>query len=371
MESISKNKVVIAMSGGVDSSLAARLLVEQGYDVIGVTMKLWGYIDTGGQPTHDSNCCSLDDINNAKAECATLGIPHYTLDMSAEFKQIVIKNFVAEYKAGRTPNPCIICNTEIKWHALLNKLDDLGVDFLATGHYARKVRHAASGQWVIGRGKDQHKDQSYVLWGIRPDDLERTLFPLGDLSKKEVRELAAQAEMRTAETPESMEICFVPDNDYRRFLSEQYPDMVAAAPAGDFVNSEGQVIGQHQGIFNYTIGQRKGLGLATGERVFINKIDVQQNIIHVGNKQDGEATSFQVNSCNWLIPEAHIPNQPVKVQIRYNHRAAPAVISRISRDEVGVVFDEPENAITPGQSAVFFQDEMVVGGGIICSVAND
>ncbi len=361
-------KVVIAMSGGVDSSLAARLLVEQGYDVIGVTMKFWGYIDTGGQPTHESNCCSLDDINNAKAECATLGIPHYTLDMSAEFKQIVIKNFVSEYQAGRTPNPCIICNTEIKWHALLNKLDDLEVDYLATGHYARKIKHKASGKWVIGRGKDLHKDQSYVLWGIRPEDLERTLFPLGDLSKKEVRALASQADMHTADTPESMEICFVPDNDYRRFLNEQYPEMVASAPTGDFINTQGEVIGQHQGIYNYTIGQRKGLGLATGERVFVNKIDVEKNVIHVGNRAAAEATTFRVNSCNWLIPEEHIFNTPVTVQIRYNHAAKPATITRIDDEEIKVIFEKPENAITPGQSAVFFQDGYVVGGGIIKSV---
>jgi len=363
----SKNKVVIAMSGGVDSSLAARLLVEQGYDVIGVTMKLWGYIDTGGQPTHDSNCCSLDDINNAKAECASLDIPHYTLDMSAEFKQIVIQNFVSEYKAGRTPNPCVICNTEIKWHALLNKLDDFGVNYLATGHYARKIKHEDSGNWMIGRGKDLTKDQSYALWGIRPDDLNRTLFPLGDLSKKEVRALAAQAEMRTADTPESMEICFVPDNDYRRFLNEQYPEIGEAAPAGDFVDAKGDVIGQHQGVFNYTVGQRKGLGLATGERIFVNKIDVKNNVIHVGNKQDADATTFTVNSCNWLLPESFILDRPIDVQIRYNSAAKPASISRISDTDIKVIFDEPENAITPGQSAVFFQDGAVVGGGIICS----
>ncbi len=361
-------KVVIAMSGGVDSSLAARLLVEQGYNVIGVTMKLWGYIDTGGQPTHDSNCCSLDDINNAKAECAALGIPHYTLDMSAEFKQIVIENFVTEYKAGRTPNPCIICNTEIKWHALLNKLDDLGVEFLATGHYARKVRHESSGKWVVGRGKDNIKDQSYVLWGIKPEDLERTLFPLGDLSKKEVRELAAQADMRTADTPESMEICFVPDNDYRRFLNDQYPEIAESAPAGDFVNAQGDVIGQHQGVFNYTVGQRKGLGLATGERVFVNKIDVDNNVVHVGSKEDVKATEFTVNSCNWLIPESFILDKPVDVQIRYNHSAKPAMITRISPEEISVKFVNPESAIAPGQSAVFFQGELVVGGGIINSV---
>ncbi|NQV16081.1 tRNA 2-thiouridine(34) synthase MnmA [bacterium] len=361
-------KVLIAMSGGVDSSLAARLLVEQGYDVIGVTMKLWGYLDTGGRPTHDSNCCSLDDINNAKAECASLGIPHYTLDMSAEFKQIVIENFVSEYKAGRTPNPCVVCNTEIKWHALLNKLDDLEVDYLATGHYARKIRHAASGKWTIGRGKDLNKDQSYVLWGIRPLDLDRTIFPLGDLTKHEVRNLAAQAQMRTADTPESMEICFVPDNDYRNFLSEQYPEIVEAAPEGDFVNAEGEVIGKHKGVFNYTIGQRKGLGIATGEKVFVNKIDLEHNIVHVGSKADAEAISFIVNSCNWLIPESFVLDHPVDVQIRYNHKAKPARISSVSNDEVRVDFEAPQDAITPGQSAVFFQEGLVVGGGIIKSV---
>ena len=361
-------KVVIAMSGGVDSSLAARLLVEQGYDVMGVTLKLWGYIDTGGKPGHESNCCSLDDINNAKAECASLGIPHYTLDMSAEFKQIVMENFVSEYKAGRTPNPCVLCNTEIKWHRLLTKLDDLGVDFLATGHYARKVRHAESGKWVIARGKDLHKDQSYVLWGVRPADLERTLFPLGDLSKAEVRQLAAAADMTTAGTPESMEICFVPDNDYRRFLNEQYPEVAATAPPGDFVNAQGEVIGQHQGIYNYTVGQRKGLGLATGERVFVNRIDADTNIIHIGSKADAEARSFIVNACNWLIPEAYVLDQEVKVQIRYNHTAKPARISALFEDEVRVSFQDPENAITPGQSAVFFLNEQVVGGGIIKSL---
>lgn len=364
----SNKKVVIAMSGGVDSSLAARLLVDQGYDVMGVTMKLWGYIDTGGKPTHDSNCCSLDDINNAKAECASLGIPHYTLDMSAEFKQIVIENFVSEYKAGRTPNPCIICNTEIKWHALLNKLDDLGVDYLATGHYARKVKHEATGNWVIGRGKDQVKDQSYVLWGIRPDELERTLFPLGELSKQEVRQQAANADMRTADTPESMEICFVPDNDYRRFLGEQYPEVIESAPPGDFVDSQGKVIGEHQGIHNYTVGQRKGLGLATGERIFVNKIDAENNTVHVGSKQDAQSSSFTVNSVNWLIPESYALDSPLDVQIRYNHSAKPARIEAIADNEYRVTFDSPENAITPGQSAVFFQEGAAVGGGIIKSV---
>lgn len=362
-------KVVIAMSGGVDSSLAARLLVEQGYDVIGVTMKLWGWMDSGGKPTHESNCCSLDDINNAKAECAALNIPHYTLDMSADFKQIVIKNFVSEYKAGRTPNPCIICNTEIKWHLLLDKMDDLGVDYLATGHYARKFKHEISGNWVIGRGKDQIKDQAYVLWGIQKGDLAKTLFPLGDLTKKEVRLLADRADMRTADTPESMEICFVPDNDYRRFIGEQYPEVIESSPKGNFVDADGEIIGEHQGVFNYTVGQRKGLGLATGERVFVNKIDVETNTIHVGNRAEAESTEFTVNSCNWLIPESYIIGKDVKVQIRYNHDAKPAIINRLNDEELRVVFHQPEHAITPGQSAVFFLDEAVVGGGVIHTVS--
>jgi tRNA-specific 2-thiouridylase len=361
-------KVVIAMSGGVDSSLAARLLVEQGYDVMGVTLKLWGYIDTGGKPGHESNCCSLDDINNAKAECAALGIPHYTLDMSAEFKEIVMANFVSEYKAGRTPNPCVLCNTEIKWHQLLDKLDDLGVDYLATGHYARKVKHTETGKWVIERGHDLHKDQSYVLWGIRPEDLERTLFPLGELSKQEVRQLAAAANMATAETPESMEICFVPDNDYRRFLNEQHPEIAASAPPGKFVDKSGEVIGEHQGIYNYTVGQRKGLGLATGERVFVNKIDAETNTIHVGSKQDAESKTFLVNGCNWLITESHVLGVDVTVQIRYNHRAKPAKIHHDQDQDYRVTFENPENAITPGQSAVFFLGDQVVGGGIIKSL---
>lgn len=361
-------KVVVAMSGGVDSSLAAHLLVEQGYDVMGITMKLWGWMDTGGKPTHESNCCSLDDINNAKAECAALGIPHYTLDMSAEFKDIVIKNFVSEYKAGRTPNPCVICNTEIKWHSLLNKLDELGVDYMATGHYARKVKHPASGKWVIARGKDSGKDQSYVLWGIRQEDLARTLFPLGELSKKEVRKMAEAAAMRTADTPESMEICFVPDNDYRRFISEQHPEVISASPRGDFVDTAGRVIGEHEGVFNYTIGQRKGLGIATGERVFVNKIDVESNRVQVGSKADLEAKTFQVESCNWLVPEKYVLDQDLDVQIRYNHAAKRAKLTRLDKGTIQVVFSVPEHAITPGQSAVFFQDGLVVGGGVIKTV---
>ena len=356
------------MSGGVDSSLAARLLVEQGYEVVGVTLKLWGWMDSGGKPTHESNCCSLDDINNAKAECADLNIPHYTLDMSAEFKDIVIRNFVSEYKAGRTPNPCIVCNTEVKWHLLLDKLDDLEVDFLATGHYARKLKHEGSGKWRIGRGKDEIKDQAYVLWGIRQEDLDRTLFPLGELTKREVRDLAEKADMRTADTPESMEICFVPDNDYRRFIGEQYPEVIESSPKGDFIDADGEVIGQHQGVFNYTVGQRKGLGLATGERVFVNNIDVENNTVQVGSRQEAEATDFIVNSCNWLIPESFILDNEVKVQIRYNHDAKPAKVTRLNDDEIKVIFDDPEHAITPGQSAVIFLDDAVVGGGIIHTV---
>ena len=358
------------MSGGVDSSLAARLLVNQGYDAMGVTIKLWGYPDAHGHPTHESNCCSLEDINNARAECDALGIPHRVMDMSATFKQIVVENFVAEYRAGRTPNPCVICNTEIKWHALLNELDELGVDLLATGHYARKVRHAASGQWVVGKGQDRHKDQSYFLWGIRPEDLARTLFPLGELSKQEVREQASRARMRTAQSPESMEVCFVPDNDYRSFLRNQYPEVVAAAKPGKFVDAEGRVIGEHQGLYQYTIGQRKGLGLATGERVFINKIDPETNTIRVGNRAATAAYTFTVTDTNWFIPPDQLQDTVLKVQIRYNHEPQPARITPGQQNQATITFLQAEHAITPGQSAVFFQDDLVIGGGIISSVGD-
>jgi tRNA-uridine 2-sulfurtransferase len=368
---IEKGSVIIAMSGGVDSSVAAALLVNQGYKVMGITMKLWGYVDTGGNIVEESRCCSLDDIYNAKDVCAQLGIPHYTLDFSEKFRDTVITNFVDEYKHGRTPNPCIVCNTKIKWESLLDKVDELGFDYIATGHYANKVRDSESGQWMISKGKDSSKDQSYALWGVGQEALSRTLFPLGTLTKKEVRQMAAKSNLKSADTPESQEICFVPDDNYRRFLNEKYPDEVKDIPKGNFVDGSGKIMGQHEGIHQYTIGQRKGLGIATGERIFVNRIDVETNNIYVGSKEETLFSSFIVHKINLFTSLANLIGQKRDVMIRYNSDAKPARIFERENSELLVIFDSPQSAITPGQSAVFFQGDNVLGGGNIKSVILD
>lgn len=364
-------KVVVAMSGGVDSSVAAKLLVDAGYDVVGITMKLWGYKDSGGNVVEDSNCCSLDDIHNAAIVCAQLGIPHYTLDYSEKFKEMVVRNFVEEYKRGRTPNPCVLCNTEMKWRALLEKVDDLGVDYIATGHYARKVSHPETGAWRIARARDAKKDQSYVLWGISPDGLAQTLFPLGELTKNDIRSLAAAANLRTAHTPESQDICFIPDNDYRRFLNEKHATDLADVAPGDIVDMEGKKLGEHAGIPFYTVGQRKGLGLAVGEPMFVTQIDKAHNTIRVGRREETLADTFLVEELNWF--EELPMGTPLRVftHIRYNHPGEWATVTVHADGIARVVYDHPQAAITPGQSAVFYQDDLVLGGGYIKEVVFD
>ncbi len=363
-----KLRVVVAMSGGVDSSMAAKLLVDAGYDVVGITMKLWGYEDSGGNLVEDSNCCSLDDIHNAGFVCTQLGIPHYTLDYSEKFKAVVIQNFVAEYKRGRTPNPCVMCNTEMKWRALLEKIDDLDADYIATGHYARKVRDPKTGAWQIARARDAKKDQSYVLWGINPRGLERTLFPLGDLTKSEIRKLAEEAKLRTAHTPESQDICFIPDNDYRRFLKEKYPAELAEVKTGDIVDMTGKKLGLHAGVPFYTVGQRKGLGIATGEPLFVTQIDTETNTIRVGSREKTLADTFLVEDVNWFSPVSKRFPLRVFTHIRYNHTGEWATVLPEGNGLVRVVYEKPQFAITPGQSAVFYDGERVLGGGHIKEV---
>ena len=362
--SLDKPRVIMAMSGGVDSSLAAALLLEQDYDVIGVTMKLYSYDETGSAPEHESGCCSLDDINNARLVCSELGIPHYTLDLSGRFREMVVENFVSEYKAGRTPNPCIMCNTTIKWQALLERVVEFGADYLATGHYARIVRDENGGVY-IARGLDPAKDQSYALWGIKAENLPRTLFPLGDLTKRQVRLKAGEVGLRTADTPESQEICFIPDNDYRRFLMENYPAVLESRPPGPFVDGSGAVVGEHEGIYHYTIGQRKGLGLATGERIYVSRIDLESNQVQVGSREEAMCSRLVMENCNWFISRETIPSADLSVQIRYNHAAQPATLEFQDRGQVRVKFNSPQHAITPGQSAVVYTGDRILGGGTI------
>jgi tRNA-specific 2-thiouridylase len=379
----SKPQAVVAMSGGVDSSLAAFLLKEKGFEVIGITLKLWDYSEVGGDLYKDGRCCSLEAMNDARNVCQKLGIPHYVLDFKEKFKEKVINNFAEEYIKGRTPNPCIVCNTEVKWKLLWNKAEELGAGFLATGHYARIKYSEQAKRFVLLKGVDPHKDQSYALWGLSQENLSKTLFPLGELTKKEVRGLAQKYNLKTALKEESQEICFVPDYDYERFLkewndatSQKYSDLIKPGPIYDLKKNK---IGEHKGIPFYTIGQRKGLKIALGKPLYVVKIDPDENAIYVGENKDLFITTFIVSRLNWIsIPELK-EKLNCSVKIRYLHSPAEAAISPFS-EEVGtgldpvrnilVEFEKPERAITPGQSAVFYEGEKVIGGGVIEKIEN-
>ncbi len=266
-------KVLVAMSGGVDSSVAALLLKEQGYEVVGAHMKLWDYVDVGGDIYQDGRCCTIDSITDCRMVCDRIGAPFYVLNMSAHFRDTVINNFVSEYQAGRTPNPCVRCNSDVKWNEFLRKARELGCDYIATGHYAI-IEQNDTGRWTIRKGVDGTRDQSYVLWGVTPDALAMTLMPLGKLCKTEVREIARRYNLRTAEKPESREICFVTDNNYRRFLGEWESKRGITREPGEIVHENGDVIGHHDGTTAYTIGQRKGLGIAWPTPLYVQRIDV-------------------------------------------------------------------------------------------------
>jgi len=355
------DRVLVAMSGGVDSSVALLKIVEMGYDAIGVTMKLWEYHDVGGNLLDDSNCCSVGAINNAKLVCDRLNVHHYTLDFTDVFQKSVVDNFVDEYLAGRTPNPCVRCNSIVKWDAFLQQADKLGAAYIATGHYA-KVQHL-KGSSVLKKGEDSLKDQAYVLWGIPAHTLSRTLFPLGDLTKEEVRKIARENHFETAEIPESMEICFVADNNYRRFLKEYVPEKMSEISAGEIVDESGVVVGKHSGYTDYTIGQRKGLGLSTPEPRYVSNIDPSNNHIRIDKKVNLSRNNCKVSGVNWLVDNMSFPCN-VQVQIRYNSPVIDATITQKDH-QFSVEFRKPQIAVTPGQSIVFYQDKFVLGGGII------
>jgi tRNA-specific 2-thiouridylase len=365
LSSSAKPSVVVAMSGGVDSSLAAFLLKEKGYDVIGITMKLWDYKDVGGDLHKDGRCCSLEAMNDARNVCQKLNIPHYVLDFKEEFKEKVIRNFVEEYKRGRTPNPCILCNIELKWKVLWKKAKELGASYLATGHYARITYDEKAKRHILLKGKDPKKDQSYALWGLTQENLSSTLFPLGELSKKEVRQKANQHNLKTAFNPESQEICFVPDNNYHRFINEWVGSDSLEIKPGPILDLNGKRLGIHKGIPFYTIGQRRGLRISVGKPLYVAKIDSDKNCIHVGENKDLFSATFVVSNVNWVsIPEPD-KETDCEIKIRYLHTPAKGKISPLTNGHVMVKFDQPERAITPGQSAVFYQNDVVLGGGVI------
>ncbi len=357
--------VVVAMSGGVDSSVAALLLKEQGYTCIGITMKLWDYELVGGNVNHESGCCSLDSINDARMVCARLGIPHYVLNFSREFHQSVVDDFITEYLAGRTPNPCVQCNTRIKWQTLIERARELGADYIATGHYARVRYNSETGRYELWQGVYKEKDQSYALWGIKQESLARTLFPLGELTKPEVRKIAEQYGLKTAQKKESMEICFVPDNDYRSFLTRAVNGLQEKLQGGELVTVSGEKVGEHRGYPFFTIGQRRGLGKGFGRPMYVIETDPQKNRVVIGEEKYLYSKELIAKNVNFISVEGPGEGLRGEAKIRYKSPAAPATIFPLDEDRVRVVFDEPQKAVTPGQSVVFYNGEQVLGGGII------
>jgi tRNA-uridine 2-sulfurtransferase len=358
-----KGRVLVAMSGGIDSTATAMLLHEQGYEVVGITMKTWDYAQSGGSKK-ETGCCSLDSINDARSVAVKMGFHHFIVDIRSEFGDYVIDNFVDEYLAGRTPNPCVLCNTHIKWSALLKRADAMDCEFIATGHYAIVNEH--EGRRFITKSADLKKDQSYVLWGLTQECLARTQFPLGHMTKPEVRKYVYEAGYEEfSKKAESYEICFVPDNDYRGFLRHRVPDLQDSLKGGNFVNSKGDIIGKHDGYPFYTIGQRKGLGMAFGTPKFVTKIIPESNTVVLGEIEELMRNGISVGKINMQKYAIAPDNLEVLTQIRYNDGGSLSNIKHTEGGKIEVEFLSNVKGVAPGQSAVFYEGDDVVGGGII------
>lgn len=355
-------KVVVGMSGGVDSSVAAYLLKQQGYDVVGVTMQIWQDEEETVQQ-ENGGCCGLSAVEDARRVAHDLGIPYYVMNFKAEFKDKVMDYFASEYLCGRTPNPCIACNRYVKWESLLKRSLDIGADYIATGHYAR-IRQLENGRYTICNSVTAAKDQTYALYNLTQEQLRRTLMPVGEYSKDEIRKIASDIGLRVAHKPDSQDICFVKDGDYASFLEEYTGQKVAE---GNFVTSDGKVIGRHKGITHYTIGQRRGLELPMGHRVFVTDLRIDTNEVVIGENQDLMHTVLYADHINFMSVADLEDEKRIIAKIRYNHKGAPAVIRRIGEDEIECVFDDPQRAMTPGQAVVFYDGENVLGGGTIKS----
>jgi tRNA-uridine 2-sulfurtransferase len=365
-------KIAVAMSGGVDSSAAAAILKEQGHELVGFTMQLWNQrrginVDENGEPL-PSRCCSLDDVYDARRVAEELGFPFYVLNLEKEFERDVVQPFVNSYLNGETPIPCVACNSRLKFASLDKLALSLGCEKVATGHYARVDFDEATKRYRLLRGRDSQKDQSYFLWELTQDQLSRALFPLGELSKSDARQAARDNELAVAEKKESQEICFVPDGDYAGFI-ERYLEAEAQTnrrpPAGEIVTSSGTVIGAHDGIHRYTVGQRRGIGISQLRPLYVLGINSDHNQVIVGGDDELLSNGFTAAGVNWIAFDDGTEDVRAEVRVRYRHTAAPATISQISEGRVSITFDEPQRAITPGQATVFYRGEEVLGGGWI------
>jgi tRNA-uridine 2-sulfurtransferase len=350
-------KIVVAMSGGVDSSVAAALLAGQGHEVIGLSMQL--YDQRGDQPF--GRCCTLDDLHDARRVATAVGFPHYIVNFEQQFRETVISNFVREYAAGRTPLPCAHCNSDLKFSTLLDRARGLGSEQVATGHYAR-VAQGTDGRWRLMRSADREKDQSYFLFSLTQDQLARAVFPVGSMTKPEVRAEARRLGLQVADKPDSQEICFVPDGDYASFVAGKAPEV---ARVGAIVDERGQTLGQHAGIHRFTVGQRKGLGLAAGVPLYVLKIDAETSTVTVGPRQSLEQTVLTASGVNWIAVDAPANWLAASAQIRHRHRPAAGRVRALDGARAEFVFDTPQPAVTPGQAAVFYDEDVVVGGGWI------
>jgi tRNA-uridine 2-sulfurtransferase len=369
-EELQRGLIAIAMSGGVDSSTVAAVLQEQGHPIVGLTMQLWNqrrFPELQGDGPKQHRCCSLDDVYDAKRVAQHLNFPHYVVNFEEQFEQRVVRPFVDQYLAGRTPIACTNCNTDVKFEPLLRMARQIGAERLATGHYARIHKNEETGRWELWRARDLSKDQSYFLWGLSQEQLSRSAFPLGKLTKEEVRALARRTNLPVSEKPESMELCFVPTGNYVQFIQAYSKDagIRLSQSEGEIVTEDGAIVGHHDGVHNFTIGQRKGLGFAAGKPLYVISLDPEKNRVVVGDDHSLRASTSEVTGVNWVCCEQ--PKRPLRarVKIRHKHEAAEATVQALDATNARITFDVPQRAITPGQGAVFYERDRVLGGGWI------